>query len=101
MASELDDVKGVRNTLVKNEKGDVLAVAINNPSFTSLLSERKKYLSIKTYSFSSLKALENSTDRWIQFLNQEKSLAKEIILQNTDYLPKTSEIKGGNDQIAP
>jgi hypothetical protein len=101
MASELGDVKGVRNTLVKNEKGDVLAVAINNPSFTSLFNERKKYIAIKTYAFSSLKALEGSKDPWIQYLNQEKSLTKEIILQNTDYLPKTSEIKEADEKIAP
>jgi len=101
MAEELTQVNGVRNILVKNQKEDVLAIAINNPSFLSLLNQRKNYQLIKTYTFSSLKALEGSSDPWIQYMNREKSLAKEILLQNTDYLPKTTEIKGGNDQIAP
>ena len=101
LASDLGAVKGVRNTLVKNSADEVLAIAINNPSFVGLINEQKKYIGIKTYSFSSLKALEDSKDPWIQYLNQEKSLAKEISLQNTDYLPMTSEIKGMNDPIAP
>lgn len=101
MAEELSQAKGVRNILVKNAKDEILAVAVNNPNFVQLFNERKKYISIKTYTFPSLKALENCNEPWIQYLNQEKALAKEISLQNVDYLPKTSEIKGGNDQLAP
>jgi len=97
MAEELTQVKGVRNIVVKNQKEEVLAIAINNPSFLSLLNQRKNYQLIKTYSFSSLKALEGSLDPWIQSMNQQKSLAKEILLQNTDYLPKSAEIKGIDD----
>ena len=101
MASELGEMPGIRNTVVKNEKDEILALAINNPAFVSLLNERKKYISIKTYVFPSLKALESSSDPWIKYLNREKALAKEISLQNTDYLPKTSEIKQDMNQLAP
>ena len=94
--------KGIQNRIISGaDEKEWVAVAFNNPVSLLELSNRKELLFLKTYCFSSVKALEESLDPYVSYLRSEKSLAKLINLQNIDYLPTTSEIKQINDQVAP
>jgi hypothetical protein len=94
--------EGILNRIINSANGkDWLAVAVNNPASLRSISNQKELLFLKAYTFSGLNALEASTEPYVRYLKDEKSLVKMINLQNVDYLPKTSEIKGSNDQIAP
>ena len=94
--------KGVQNRIINSaDEKEWVAVAFNNPASLLELSTRKELLFLKTYCFSSVKALEESKDAYVAYLRNEKSLSKLISLQNIDYLPTTSEIKQSNDQLAP
>ena len=98
----IKDEKGIQNrTIFFPGSEECLAIAINNPASLRRISEKKEFLFLKAYTFSSVSALENSADPFVAHLRNEKSIVKLINLQNINYLPLNSEIKQSNDQVAP
>lgn len=102
LSTELAKSPRIKNKLITSKDGsEVLAIAINNPASLAEIPKNKENLFLKAYTFSSLQSLKESKDRYVMAVRAEKSIVDLILLQNTDFLPTTEEVKSEGSTVAP
>ena len=102
LSTELAKSPRIKNKLITSKDGsEVLAIAINNPASLAEIPKNKENLFLKAYTFSSLQSLKDSKDRYVMAVRAEKSIVDLILLQNTDFLPNTEEVKTEGSSVAP
>lgn len=102
LSAELAQSPRIKNKLITSKDGsEVIAIAINNPASLAEIPKNKEYLFLKAYTFSSLHSLENAKDQYVVGIRNEKSIVDLILLQNTDFLPTTEEVKTEGNSVAP